>query len=73
MSGWRVGGPLIPGLQGSCETLYIYIYMPACCVAGVSFFLRALQPYTIWVLSWGPGPFFCHFWGSSLHVIFVAV
>ena len=47
--------------------------MPACCVAGVCFFLRALQPYAILVLSWGQWPFFAISGGSTLHVILEAV
>ena len=47
--------------------------MPACCVAGSCFYWRPLQPLVILMLSWGAGPFFTPSWGSSLHVIFVAV
>ena len=43
-----------------CICICIYIYAGHCrrVALQVLFFLRALQPYAILVLSWGPGPFF---------------
>ena len=43
--------------------IYIYMHMPACCVASACFFLRPLQPQAILMLSWGAGPFL-HLFGS---------